>query len=85
MARVDRLTTVKEVLQLGATLGQEFPYDVLWAVSSLDEGTLQRELHRLVEAELLYQSGFPPQARYRFKHALIQDIAYQHMLRSKRQ
>jgi TOMM system kinase/cyclase fusion protein len=85
MARVDRLTTVKEVLQLGATLGQEFPYDVLWAVSSLDEGTLQRELHRLVEAELLYQSGFPPQARYRFKHALIQDIAYQQMLRSKRQ
>jgi class 3 adenylate cyclase/predicted ATPase len=85
MARVDRLTTVKEVLQLGATLGQEFTYDVLRAVASLDEETLQRELHRLVEAELLYQSGFPPQARYRFKHALIQDTAYQQMLRSKRQ
>jgi predicted ATPase len=85
MARVDQLATVKEVLQLGATLGQEFPYSVLRAVSSLEEGTLQCELGRLVEAELLYQSGFLPQARYRFKHALIQDAAYQQMLRSQRQ
>src|SRR5881275_2004876 len=63
MARVDKLATVKEVLQVGATLGQEFTYEVLRAVAALDEETLQRELSRLVEAELLYQSGFPPQAR----------------------
>ena len=85
MARVDKLATGKEVLQVGATLGQEFTYDVLRAVAVLDEDTLQSELRRLVEAELLYQSGFPPQARYLFKHALIQDTVYQQMLRSKRQ
>ena len=55
MARVDKLATVKEVLQVGATLGQEFTYEVLRAVAVLDEDTLQSELSRLVEAELLYQ------------------------------
>ena len=64
---------------------RRFTYDVLRAVAALDEDTLQGELRRLVEAELLYQSGFPPQARYIFKHALIRDAAYQQMLRSKRQ
>src|SRR5918994_5041228 len=77
MARLDRLSTGKEVAQLGATLGREFTYEVLRAVSPLDETMLQRDLARLVEAELLHQSGFPPQARYIFKHALIQEAAYQ--------
>lgn len=85
MARLDRLATVKELAQLGATLGREFTYELLQAVSPLDEATLQRELTRLVEAELLYQMGLPPQAKYFFKHALIQEAAYQSLLRSKRQ
>src|SRR5262249_12481240 len=55
------------------------------AVSPWDEGTLQRGLHQLVEAEFLYQQGLPPQATYRFKHALIQDAAYQSLLKSTRQ
>ena len=84
-ARLDRLGTVKETAQLGATLGREFPYELLRAVSPLDETTLQRDLARLTEAELLYQKGVPPQVRYLFKHALIQDAAYQALLRSKRQ
>jgi predicted ATPase len=58
---------------------------VLHAVSPLDELALQRELGRLVEAELLYQRGLPPQATYTFKHALIQDAAYQSLLKSMRQ
>ena len=85
MARLDRLNTVKEIAQLGATIGREFTYEVLQAVSLLDEGTLQRGLKQLVEAELVYQSGVPPQARYLFKHALIQDTAYQSLLKSRRQ
>ena len=60
MARLDRLATVKEVAQLGAVLGREFAYDLLQAVSPLDETTLQRGLAQLVEAELLYQRGLPP-------------------------
>jgi TOMM system kinase/cyclase fusion protein len=85
IARLDRLATVKELAQLGATLGREFTYELLHAVSPLDETTLQKELARLVEAELLYQRGIPPQAKYLFKHALIQDTAYQSLLKSKRQ
>jgi class 3 adenylate cyclase/predicted ATPase len=85
MARLDRLIAVKEVAQLGATLGREFTYELLQAVSPLDEPTLQRELAKLVEAELLYQRGILPQSRYFFKHALIQDAAYQSLLKSRRQ
>ena len=85
MARLDRLGTVKEVAQLGATLGREFSYELLQAVSPLDEGTLQHGLKQLIEAELVYQRGLVPQAHYLFKHALIQDTAYQSLLKSTRQ
>jgi predicted ATPase len=85
MARLDRLSTVKEVAQLGATLGRSFSYELLHAVSPVDETTLQRELGRLVEAELLYQRGLPPQATYLFKHVLIQEAAYQSLLKRTRQ
>ena len=85
MARLDRLATVKEVAQLGATLGREFNYELIKAVSPLDDEILQRSLEQLVEVELLYQRGVPPQSTYLFKHALIQDVAYQSLLKSTRQ
>src|SRR5262245_40208156 len=85
MARLDRLAAVKGLAQLGATLGREFSYELLRAVSPWDEGTLRRGLQQLVEAEFLYQQGLPPQATYLFKHALIQEAAYQSLLRSTRQ
>ena len=85
MARLDRLATVKALAQLGATLGREFAYDLLQAVSLWDEETVQRGLYQLVEAEFLYQQGLPPHATYAFKHALIQEAAYQSLLRSTRQ
>jgi class 3 adenylate cyclase len=84
MARLDRVATVREVAQLGATLGREFSYELLQAISPLDETTLQRELGQLVDAELLYQRGALPQVRYIFKHALIQDAAYHALLKSRR-
>jgi predicted ATPase len=85
MARLDRLMTAKVIAQLGATIGRQFRYELLQAVAQLDEPTLQRELGRLVEAELLYQRGLPPHATYTFKHALIQDTARESLLRSTRQ
>jgi class 3 adenylate cyclase/predicted ATPase len=85
MARLDRLGTGKLVAQLGATIGRRFSYELLQAVSPVDEATLQQGLGRLVEAELLYQSGLPPQATYLFKHALIQEAAHQSLLRHTRQ
>ena len=85
MARLDRLHTAKEIAQVGATLGREFSYALLHAVSPLEEAALQNGLAQLVAAELLYQRGLPPQARYVFKHALVQDAAYQSLLKSSRQ
>jgi len=85
MARLDRLTSVREVAQLGATIGREFSYELLHAISPLDEAVLQQGLQQLVEAELIYQHRLPPQARYVFKHAIIQDTAYESLLKSTRQ
>ena len=85
MARLDRLPTVREVAQLGAVLGREFAYEMLRALGVIGEPTLSDGLVRLVEAELLYQSGQPPKARYVFKHALVQDAAYQSLLKRTRQ
>jgi len=84
MARLDRLATVKDVAQLGATLGRSFSYELLRAVSSIDEPALQQAMGRLVEAELLYQRGVLPGATFIFKHALIQEAAYQSLLKSRR-
>jgi predicted ATPase/DNA-binding winged helix-turn-helix (wHTH) protein len=85
MARLDRLGPAKETAQLGATIGRRFSYALLQAVSSVDDGTLQRELRQLIEAELVYQQGLPPQAHYRFKHALVRDAAYASLLPRTRQ
>ena len=71
--------------QLGAVVGRTFTYDLVQAVAPLDAATLQGALAQLVEAELVAQRGVPPQATYTFKHALIQDAAYQSLLRSTRQ
>ena len=85
MARLDRLGPAKEIAQMGATIGREFTYDVLQAISPLTADTLQQRLRQLVETELVYQRGVPPQAVYVFKHALVQDVAYQSLLKSTRQ
>ncbi len=85
MARVDRLGSAREVLQIGAAIGREFSYEVLAAVAGLPDAVLQDALIRLTEAELLSLRGTPPNAVYSFKHALVQDAAYSAMLRARRQ
>ena len=85
MARLDHLPGMREVAQIGAVFGREFSYEMLQAVAPFEEPILRDSLARLVEAELLYQRGQPPQAHYIFKHALIQDRAYQALLIRTRQ
>jgi class 3 adenylate cyclase/predicted ATPase len=85
MARLDRLVTAKAVAQYAAVIGRQFSYELLQAVAQLDEVVLQHELGRLVEAEIVYHRGVPPLATYTFKHALIQDAAYESLLKSTRQ
>jgi predicted ATPase len=84
-ARLDRLGPAREVAQIGAVLGREFAYPLLRDVAEAEETALQASLDRLAEADLLFVEGAPPQAKYRFKHALIQDAAYDSLLRSRRQ
>ncbi|HUA32638.1 MAG TPA: adenylate/guanylate cyclase domain-containing protein [Candidatus Binataceae bacterium] len=84
-ARLDRLGDAREVAQLAATIGRDFPYELLRLIGSKDEASLQRALGRLVEAEVLYRRGVMPQAQFLFKHALIRDAAYESLLKSKRQ
>jgi class 3 adenylate cyclase/predicted ATPase len=84
-ARLDRLGSAREAAQIGAVLGRGFSYALLRSVAGLEEGALQSSLDRLAEADLLFVEGAPPQANYRFKHALIQDAAYESLLRSRRQ
>lgn len=84
MARLDRLASAKELVQLCAILGREFTFEMLLAIQPRSEQMLQQGLKRLVESELLYQRGVFPKATYSFKHALIQETAYQSMLKNTR-
>ncbi|TFG95184.1 MAG: hypothetical protein E4H11_05450, partial [Myxococcales bacterium] len=84
MARLDRLGSAKGVAQLAATLGRQFSYELLSAVSPQGEEALERDLALLVDAELLHLRGLPPRAVYVFKHALLQEAAYESLLRSTR-
>jgi class 3 adenylate cyclase/predicted ATPase len=85
MARLDRLAQVKEVAQIGAVIGRDFSHELLAAVSPLPEADLSVALDQLVQSELVFRRGAPPDATYSFKHALVQDAAYQSLLKSKRQ
>jgi predicted ATPase len=85
MARLDRLSSVRQVAQIGAAIGREFSYGLMRAVSRLPEDQLQAALARLATSELVFQRGTPPDAVYTFKHALVQDAAHGSLLRSSRQ
>ena len=84
-ARLDRLSPIKEIAQIGSAIGREFSYRLLEAVSPIRGQVLQDALQQLIEAELIYGRGAPPKASYIFKHALVQDTAYVSLLRSRRQ
>ena len=85
MARLDRLAPVKEVAQIGAVIGREFSHELLAAVAPLSEDELGDALDQLVASELVFRRGSAPEATYSFKHALVQDAAYQSLLKTKRQ
>ncbi|MEE9209469.1 MAG: adenylate/guanylate cyclase domain-containing protein [Kiloniellales bacterium] len=85
MARLDRSAPVKEVAQIGAAIGREFSHELLAAVSHLSDNRLAHALEQLTGFELVFRRGIAPGATYVFKHALVQDTAYESLLKSKRQ
>jgi predicted ATPase/class 3 adenylate cyclase len=84
MARLDRLHSVKEIAQIGATIGRDFSYSLMRAVVSQDETRLQHSLAELEETGLIFRQGDLPDAIYSFKHALVRDAAYQSLLKRRR-
>lgn len=85
MARLDRFSTVKAVLQVAAVLGREFTYRMISSVSPVEEEDLAQDLGYLTDAGLLDREGALPRARYAFRHALIQEAAYDSLLKARRQ
>ncbi len=85
IARLDRMAIDIEVAQLASAIGREFSYEVMRAVSELSDADLQAELQKLVAADLLGERGRLPRTKYTFKHALIQDAAYNSLVKKKRQ
>ena len=84
MARLDHLVSAKDLVQVGAVIGREFTYELLDAVAARQPADLDQALARLVKSELVFQRGTPPEAVYTFKHALVQDVAYASLLKSRR-
>ena len=85
MARLDRFMPVKEIAQIGAAIGREFSYELIAAVAPMPQAQLDDALARLSESGLAFRRGTPPDAVYTFKHALVQDAAYDSLLKSRRQ
>ena len=84
-ARLDRLGPAREVAQIAAVIGRGFSYPLVRAVAKMEDEALQTALERLAEADILLVQGLPPESEYRFKHALIQNAAYENLLKSRRQ
>ena len=86
MARLDRLGPIaKDIAQKGAAIGREFTYELLALIGERPQAELRDGLERLTRAGLLFATGSQPDAIYTFKHALVQDAAYETLLRSRRQ
>ena len=85
MARLDRLGPAREVAQIGSVIGRGFSYATLRNVAGMEDAPLRAALERLAEADILLVHGQPPESNYRFKHTLIQDAAYENLLKSRRQ
>ena len=85
VSRLDRLESEHNIAQIGATIGREFRHEMIRAVAGLPDATLESELDKLASAGVIFREGKPPQASYSFKHALIQDAAYESLLRKSKQ
>jgi class 3 adenylate cyclase/tetratricopeptide (TPR) repeat protein len=85
MARIDRLQPIKEISQMAACIGRHFDHATLRKIARVDDRTLDDALDQLERSELVFRRGSPPDASYVFKHALVRDVAYESLLKRRRQ
>ena len=79
------VAAARQVAQIGAVIGREFPHALLAASALLSEAQLARGLEELIASGLAFRRGAPPDAVYTFNHALTRDVAYASLLKSRRQ
>jgi hypothetical protein len=84
MARLDRVIPVREIAQIGAAIGREFSYELIAAIAPHGRAELDNALNQLTESGLAFRRGNPPEAQFTFKHALVQDAAYESLLKTRR-
>ena len=84
MARLDSQGSAIEVAQLAATFGREVSGEFLQAIWPGPQVVLERGLEHLVASGLLQRQRGVDSVSYAFKHSLVQDVAYDSLLRSTR-
>ena len=84
MARLDRAASAKEVAQLAACIGREFSHEMLAAASTLEADALRAALDELSDNQLIDRSGLPSAQVHMFRHALVQEAAYQSLPKTRR-
>ena len=84
MSRIDKNPSIKNILQIGAAIGRDFAFQILASVTSQDDDELQNSINAVVDSEVVFESGVLPTSVYTFRHALIQDAAYQSLLKKNR-
>lgn len=85
MARIDRLQPIKEIAQMAACIGRSFERSALARIATVDDKVLDDALTQLEHSELIFRRGMPPDVSYMFKHALVRDVAYESLLKRRRQ
>jgi class 3 adenylate cyclase/tetratricopeptide (TPR) repeat protein len=84
MARLDRVPAAKEIAQVGSVVGREFRYELIAGLELMSEEALTEALCQLTASGVATCRGEIPHAAYEFSHALVQDAAYDSILRTRR-
>lgn len=84
MARLDRTGTARETAQIASVIGRHFGFRLLSGVSPQGPETVSENVQRLIDSGMIFLEDSVDDLQYSFKHALIRDVAYESLLRSRR-
>ena len=84
MARLDQLSTVKKIAQVASTIGREFSIDLLKSLPIDGFESIDNALQKLINSRLIVQHEDSEESVYQFRHALLQETAYESLLKTTR-